>query len=321
MVKFINPFTDYGFKKLFGSEASKEMLISFLNELLSKETGIITDLTYLNTELLPVSASKRKSFFDIYCKNEKGEYFIVEFQRAKHDYFLERLVYYVTFPIQNQAIKGGWDFQVNAVYVVAILDFEINDEHSFTKSLLSFNQIMNRDTCKVIYDKLTFVFVSMKQFTKTEDELGSFFDKWLYLLRNMDSFEKYPDTIKDKLLMKFLNQAELAQLDDRERSIYERSLKIYRDELLVERSREREKREYQIAMKAMQAMQVEKEAMQAEKDVVQAENQVLKQDLEVSKQKEFLVKQMIQNAQKHGMSIDAIAQLFGLTQEEITQFI
>jgi len=81
--KYINPFTDFGFKKLFGTEFNKPLLVDFLNEVLSAETGKIKELQYLSTEKLPSCETDRKAIFDIYCENEQGEKFIVELQKAK----------------------------------------------------------------------------------------------------------------------------------------------------------------------------------------------------------------------------------------------
>jgi predicted transposase/invertase (TIGR01784 family) len=97
--KYINPFTDYGFKRLFGEEPNKDLLLDFLNELLKEEQGQIIDLTYLKTEQLGVSDIDRKAIFDLYCENEKGEKFIVELQKSKQNFFKDRTVYYSTFPI------------------------------------------------------------------------------------------------------------------------------------------------------------------------------------------------------------------------------
>jgi predicted transposase/invertase (TIGR01784 family) len=128
--KYISPFTDFGFKKLFGTEPNKDILMDFLNELLKKETGKIVDLTYLSPEQLGRSIDTRKAIFDIYCENKKGEKFIVELQKAKQNYFKDRSVYYSTFPIQQQAKKGDWNFRLNAVYTVGILDFVFaEDKH------------------------------------------------------------------------------------------------------------------------------------------------------------------------------------------------
>ena len=112
---YINPFTDFGFKKLFGEESAKELLIAFLNELLAEEQGIIEDITYLNTEQFGSNEEHRTAFFDLYCRNQRGEHFIVEIQRQKQTNFKERLLYYSTFPIQQQAQRGEWKFELSGL--------------------------------------------------------------------------------------------------------------------------------------------------------------------------------------------------------------
>ncbi len=111
--KYINPFTDYGFKRLFGEEPNKNLLLDFLNELLKDEQGTITDLTYLKSGQLGMSGTERKAIFDLYCTNERGERFIVELQKTKQKFFKDRMIYYATFPIQEQAKKGStWGFKL-----------------------------------------------------------------------------------------------------------------------------------------------------------------------------------------------------------------
>ena len=109
MAKYIDIFTDYGFKKIFGEEANKSFLIDFLNALLPD--AHIKDLTFKNTEQLPATTVERKAVYDIYCENERGEKFIVELQKAKQNYFIERSIYYATFPIAAQAVKGRMGLQ------------------------------------------------------------------------------------------------------------------------------------------------------------------------------------------------------------------
>src|SRR3972149_3746337 len=123
--KYINPFTDYGFKKLFGEELNKDLLLDFLNELLKEEQGQIKDLTYLKTEQLGTTDIDRKAIFDLYCENEKGEKFIVELQKTKQNFFKDRTVYYSTFPIREQAKRAdclpaceAGDYELKAVYTI-----------------------------------------------------------------------------------------------------------------------------------------------------------------------------------------------------------
>ena len=102
--KYINPFTDFGFKKLFGSEYNKELLIDFLNQVLG-ERERIQDLTYLNTENQGKTEWDRKAVFDLYCENEKGEKFIIELQNVS---YISRTAAFsmLPFPFRNKHLKG-----------------------------------------------------------------------------------------------------------------------------------------------------------------------------------------------------------------------
>ena len=100
--RYINPYTDFGFKKLFGTEMNKDLLISFLNALFYGHE-VVRDVTYLNNEHFGASVLDRKAIFDVYCENEQGEKFIVEMQKAEQNYFKDRSLYYATFPIREQA--------------------------------------------------------------------------------------------------------------------------------------------------------------------------------------------------------------------------
>ena len=227
--RYICPFTDFGFKKLFGTEPNKDLLIDFLNELLKKDEGKIVDLTYLSTEQLGRACDDRKAIFDIYCENEKGEKFIVELQKAKQNYFKDRSIYYSTFPIQSQAQKGDWNFQLKAIYTVGILDFVFDDNKDDNEVFHHEVQLFNKTTQKVFYDKLTYVYLEMPKFTKTEEELETHFDKWLYVLKNLSDLTNRPKKLQEKIFNRLFEQAEIANYTDEEYSNYEASLKHYRD--------------------------------------------------------------------------------------------
>ena len=100
--RYINPLTDFGFKKLFGSEPNKALLIDFLNQILP-ERHRIKDLSYARNEQVGTKKLDRKAIFDLYCIGESGERFIVEMQKAKQNFFQDRSIYYASFPIQEQA--------------------------------------------------------------------------------------------------------------------------------------------------------------------------------------------------------------------------
>jgi predicted transposase/invertase (TIGR01784 family) len=131
MAKYINPYTDFGFKKLFGEEANKDLLMDFLNQLLPSRHQIAS-LNFHNPENLADLPNERKAIFDIHCQAVSGERFIVEMQKAKIKYFKDRSLFYVTYPIREQAQKGEWDFKLTAIYFVAILDFEYDEGCDFS---------------------------------------------------------------------------------------------------------------------------------------------------------------------------------------------
>ncbi len=227
--KYISPFTDFGFKKLFGTELNKDILMEFLNALLKKDEGKIVDLTYLPLEQLGTIFDARKAIFDIYCENDKGEKFIVELQKASQNYFKDRSVYYSTFPIQQQAQKGKWDFKLKAVYTIGILDFIFAEDHDDQEVFHHEVRLVDQSTQKVFYDKLTYIYLEMPKFKKTEEELETYFDKWLYVLRNLEDLTKRPAKLQEKIFAKLFEQAEIANYSEQEYNEYEHSLKIYRD--------------------------------------------------------------------------------------------
>jgi len=227
--KYVNPFTDFGFKRLFGEEANKDLLIDFLNTLLEGKE-VIKDLTFKKNEQLGKTEYDRKAIFDLYCDNEKGEKFIVELQKAKHNYFKDRALYYSTFPIQEQAEKGDkWNYKQKAVYLVAILDFIFEEDKNDKNKYKYEVKLSDIETNKVFYDKLTFIYLKMPKYTKTEEELETHFYKWLYVLRNLNKLERLPEKTKESIFEKFFEVAKIAKFTPTEQDEYHESLKNYWD--------------------------------------------------------------------------------------------
>lgn len=234
--KYINPLTDFGFKKLFGTEPNKILLIDFLNQILPARHRI-RDLSYSRNEHLGLSELDRKAIFDLYCIGESGERFIVEIQKAKQNFFKDRSVYYASFPIQEQAGKGEWDYRLEPVYSVGILDF-IFDDHKSDEELLHTVELKNQ-RCEVFYDKLKFIYIELPKFKKQEDELETQFDKWLYVFRHLSNLQDRPKKLQDRVFQKLFDAAEIAKFSPEERNAYEDSLKYYRDlKNVVDTSRE-----------------------------------------------------------------------------------
>ena len=224
--KYINPLTDFGFKKLFGTEPNKDLLIDFLNQILPEKHNI-SELQYSRNEQFGQNDLDRKAIFDLYCVGKNGERFIVEVQKAKQNYFKDRSIYYASFPIQEQAKKGQWDYKLEPVYTVGILDF-IFDEHKNDKNLLHIIELKDQN-CNVFYDKLKFIYIELPKFTKSEDELNNQFDKWLYVFKHLSELQKRPQKLQDRIFEKLFEAAEIAKFTADERDAYEESLKYYRD--------------------------------------------------------------------------------------------
>ena len=226
--KYVNPFTDFGFKKLFGEEVNKDLLIDFLNNLLVDEQQI-KDLTYLKNEHISSSDTERKAIFDLYCENERGEKFIVELQKAKQNFFKDRSVYYSTFPIQEQAKQGKWNFELKAVYTIGILDFIFDDHKNEPEKLVHKIKLSDIEKNTVFYEKLTYIYLEMPKFIKTEEELKTKFDKWLYVLKHLPDLQDRPKALQERIFEKLFKTAEIAKFTQKERLEYEDSLKYYRD--------------------------------------------------------------------------------------------
>ena len=202
--RYISPYTDFGFKYIFGSELNKEYLISFLNALFEG----------------------RRAIFDVYCTTDKGDHIIVEMQNVDQDYFADRMVYYSTFPIREQAKRGDWDYKLNPVYTIGILNFifdkSSDDVHHEAK-------LMNVATKEVFYDKLSFITIELPKFNKKEDELVTLYDKWLFVLRNLSRLMERPAALQERVFASLFRHAEIDKMQPNERRQYEKSLFDYND--------------------------------------------------------------------------------------------
>ena len=305
--RYVNPYTDFGFKMIFGTEMNKELLISFVNSLLDGKE-IIKELTYLNTEQLGISEKDRRAVFDVYCKNEKGEKILIEMQKGEQQFFKDRSIYYSTFPIREQGRKGDWNYELKAVYVIGVLNFIFDDTNRnyFYHKV----KLMETETKEIFYDKLTFIYLEMPKFRKEENELEGMFDKWMFVLRNLSRLMERPASLQERVFTRLFETAEIAKFTKEQYDEYEESLKVYRDW----------KNTIDTAM-----MKAEKLGMERgmEKGLQQGLQQGLEQGLEQGLQKGLergkkIIK--IENARKmlsKGYPIEDIVDIIGLTEEEL----
>ena len=226
--RYVNPYTDFGFKLLFGTPVNKDLLIGFLNALFRGEQEI-TDVTYLNAEQLGRAEWDRKAVFDVYCENVKGERFIVEMQKAKQKYFKDRSVFYSTFPIREQAKVGDWDYELKSVYTVGVLNFVFDEDKDDEEYYHHEVKLMDVGRKEVFYEKLTFIYLEMPKFRKREEELETLFDKWMFVLKNLATLLDRPAALQERVFKRLFETAEIARFSESEMRDYEESLKNLRD--------------------------------------------------------------------------------------------
>ena len=285
--KYINLMVDWSFKRVFGTEVNKDILIEFLKVVFPQFA--ITDITYIPTEQLGIMEDDRKAIFDVLCKTEDGKTFLVEMQRGAQKHFFERALYYTSFPIMKQGKKAiakeeegaePWDFSLDGVFFLGILDFEYeHDERTEHRY-----QLLETKTLKQMTDKLEFVFVEVAKFNKREDELKTDLDKWLYLLKNMSTLLERPAALRDRVFGRLFDVAEYARLDDGERKNYVEAMNTARDTY------------NQIAYAHETGHQEGREEGREEKACEIAQKMITK-----------------------GLDVDTIADLTGLTKEEVAK--
>lgn len=227
--RYISLLTDFGFKRIFGTAMNKELLICFLNSLFDGKQ-VVKDVKYLNAENVGDVYTDRKAIFDVYCEGENGEKFIVEMQNAYQTDFKDRSLFYSTFPIREQAPKGkDWDFNLNHIYTIALLNFNMNDEAFDKENILHHVQLCDTATHRVFYDKLEFIYVEIAKFNKSLDELETLYDKWLFALKNLYKLNERPKALRDKVFDRLFEEAEIARFTKEELREYEASIMAYRD--------------------------------------------------------------------------------------------
>jgi predicted transposase/invertase (TIGR01784 family) len=227
MSKFINPFTDVGFKIIFGQEFSKPRLLDFLNALLEGERSI-TDLKFLDKEQPAFFDGDKSPIYDILCETATGEKIIVEMQNREHPHFRERMLFYASEAIVRQGEKGNeWNYDIKAVYMVAFTNFVQKDY----AGRLRIDAKLTDNEGNLFSDKMRLIFLQMPCFTKEADECENHFERWIYILKNMEILERMPWAAQNAVFQRLAEVAEVSKLSKEDRLAYDHALKRYRDTL------------------------------------------------------------------------------------------
>lgn len=290
MGKYMNPFTDVGFKHLFGREVSKELLTELIRVILGDERHV-KRINLMNKEKVPRSLNHKVVIYDILCEDEDGTQFIVEIQNQYQGYFLDRALYYLCRMIDEQGLKGtAWRYEICPVYGIFFLNFKIASLTKFRTDVV----LADRETGEVVNNKMRQIYLSLPHFNKTVEECQTDFDRWIYLLKNMETFENYPFYVEKSVFGKILEVANVATLSEEERWEYDQALKHYRD--------------YNNTMYTFYHQGLEEgkaEGLEEGKAKGRAEG------------KFEGIRLMIQNMREQGMDISSIAKIAKLSEEEV----
>ena len=230
MAKYINPFTDVGFMRIFGQELSKPLLHDFLNSLFEGEKHIV-NLTFLDKEQPALFEEDRSLIYDIYCETDEGEKIIVEMQNKSQPFFKNRSIYYVSESIARQGERGSsWNYEIDSVYLVAFLNFSPLD---FKKQFRTDVVLAEKDTKEQFSDKLRMIYLQLPLFTKEADECENQVERWIYLLKNMETLNRLPWAAQSAVFKKLESIADVGGMTRAERLQYDEALKKYRDTISV----------------------------------------------------------------------------------------
>ena len=230
MAKYINPFTDVGFKRIFGQELSKPLLLDFLNSLFEGEKRIV-NLTFLDKEQPALFEEDRSLIYDIYCETDEGEKIIVEMQNKSQPFFKNRSIYYVSESIARQGERGSaWNYAIDSVYLVAFLNFSPID---FKKQFRTDVVLAEKGTKEQFSDKLRMIYLQLPLFKKEADECENQVERWIYLLKNMETLNRLPWAAQSAVFQKLESIADVGGMTRAERLQYDEALKKYRDTISV----------------------------------------------------------------------------------------
>jgi predicted transposase/invertase (TIGR01784 family) len=294
--RYINPHVSIGFYKLFGTEANVDIMQELLPVLLGKDSRILS-LHYLNPEQLGRSKEDRSAVYDIYCETDRGEKFIVEIQSMYQEFYMDKSVYYSTFPIREQVENGvKWNFELNGVYTVGILNFEFEDDDTNIKD-----------------DKLTHIYLELPKFTKTEDELETLLDKWMYVFKHLSLLAERPKALKERVFKRLFRIAEIEQLNYEEQIAYRNSQMHYWDYMNTIKTAQKVMAEK--VAKEMDDMIREKEAAIQKKEDMIREKEVAIQE------KDTIIHTFVENLYKQGVPPEQFAEASKIPIDRVNEIL
>ena len=309
---FIDPKVDWAFKRIFGQEDTKELLLTFLNGLFEGEM-VIKDVKFEKTEQIGLREDQRGIVFDVYCTTDEGKHIIVEMQNKEQEYFVDRALYYTARTIVGQGIKGSWNYHLTPVYTVCLMNFVSKD--SMLQEFRTDLALCNLKNGTRESEKFRIIYLLLPLFPKqSEAECDNIFDCWIYVLKNMNMFEQMPFREKYPVFRKLAKIGDLRKLSREDLEKYDEDIKNMRDIYAT--------REFDVKQGREQGMQegIKKGMKQGmEKGIEKGRKQGMEKGRKQGKA-EGVKDQKIASARMmlaDGLSLDKIILYSGLTKEQI----
>ena len=288
----INLLTDFGFKRMFGTEPYKKNLIGFLNAFIKPYFGPVTDIDYRPTEQLGLLPNEKRLVFDVYCETQKEDKVLVEMQKASQEFLKNRLIAYSARTISNSLVKGDRKYNFPPVISIILVDFEIPELKG--KEDFMMHVTLKDDENKIFSEKVTFILVDLTKFA-AKMNFGQLTDerrKWCYAIKNMWRMTDTDIPSEDRIFHELYEDCKISKLSDMEKKEYEKSILEYDD---VKDALDYHRRLAKAEGKA------EGIAEGIEKGIVEAKQQIAVELL------------------KNGIDIETISKATGLTKDEIEQ--
>ncbi|MBS9530014.1 Rpn family recombination-promoting nuclease/putative transposase [Wolbachia endosymbiont of Rhagoletis cerasi] len=290
--KFLDVRNDVAFKKIFGTEKNKDILIHFLNDIIGfTGKNQIKDIEFLSTIQDPDIAAKKQSIVDVLCRDENGVQVIVEMQVAKTKGFEKRAQYYAAKAYSRQADKGDQYHNLKEIIFIAIADCVLFPNKSEYKSK---HTIRDEDTNEHDLKDFYFIFIELPKFPKNkEDQLENIVEKWVYFFRYADetSEEELEKIIgSDVIIKKAYEELNRFNWSEKEFIAYEQEIKRILDE------------------QAVLAQKLDDATAKGREEGIQIGHEKGRKEREIEVAKNLL---------KAGVSIDIITQTTGLTVDEV----
>ena len=226
-VKYPDLMVDDAFKLVFGQESTKTVMIEFLNQVIDDRK--IVDVDFMDKEMHPNIRDRKTSIYDLFCKTDDGSRIIVELQNRKQEWYAERMLYYSMHQVLKQVDSAQDSYDFCPIYVISILDFTLKQNEGLT-NVKTVYRLLEQEHHRLLSNRLTYIFLELPKFKKTEDELdGNILEGMYFCLKNMHLLQGRPKALTHDVFDKIFDTGELIMSSDDLRTLILSKMTTERD--------------------------------------------------------------------------------------------